>query len=81
MCNKKNTSSREGYQHQNLHPSTEKKTNTTEYKSALAEHTATTNHVIDGDGVKTQECVPDWHMRGIKEATHIRQNPNNMRRL
>jgi hypothetical protein len=57
-----------------------KDSNTTDYKSALAEHTATTNHVIDWDGVKTLERVPDWHMRGIKEAIYIRQNPNNLNR-
>ena len=53
---------------------------TTEYKSALAEHSVTMNHVIDWEGVKTLERVPDWHMRGIKEAIHIRQTPNNLNR-
>ena len=40
------------------------KTNTTEYKSVLAEHTAMTNHVIDWEGVSTLKHVPDWHQGG-----------------
>ena len=57
-----------------------KDSSTAEFKSALAEHAVTMNHVIDWEGVKTLERVPDWHMRGIKEAIKIRQTPNNMNR-
>ena len=49
-----------------------------EYKSALAEHVAKTNHLIDWDGTKVLEHEPNWHMRGIKEALHIRSNPSSM---
>ena len=54
---------------------------TSEFKSALAEHSAKENHVIDWEGVKTLETVNDWHMRGIKEAIHIRSTPQNMNRV
>ena len=57
-----------------------KDSTTTEFKSALAEHSVKENHIIDWEGVKTLETVTDWHMRGIKEAIHIRSTPQNMNR-
>ena len=50
------------------------------YKSAIAEHAARNNHIIDWDGMKCIEQVTDYKMRGIKEAMHIRSNPNNINR-
>ena len=42
-----------------------KDSSTIEFKSALAEHTAMTNHIKDWDGVKTLDCVSDWNMHNI----------------
>ena len=50
------------------------------FKSAAAEHAAKENHILDFDGVQVIEYVSDWHLRGIKEAIHIRSNKNNMNR-
>ena len=66
--------SREGFQHKNLYLATGKDSSNTKYRSAV------TNCSIDWESVSTLECVQDWHMYGIKEAIHIRQNPNNMNR-
>ena len=49
--------------------------NTTKYKSALVEHTATTNHVIVWEAGSTLQRVLDRHMHGIKKAIHIKNNP------
>ena len=51
-----------------------------EYKSAVAEHAAIENHTLDWDNTKKLEQVPDWRMRGIKEAIIIRSTPNNFNR-
>ena len=47
----------------------------TDYESALAEHAATSNHVIDWDSVKVLEQEHNWRLRGIKEAIQIRSKP------
>ena len=57
-----------------------KNSTTSDFKSAIAEHAVTNNHVIDWDGIKSLDNVQDWKMRGIKEAIHIRSHPNNMNR-
>ena len=51
-----------------------------DFKSALAEHAATSNHIIDWDNVKVIEQETDWRLRGIKEAIHIRANPSSLNR-
>ena len=50
------------------------------YSSAIAQHVAQTNHTIDWEDVAAIEQVPGWQMRGIKEAIHIRNTPENMNR-
>ena len=51
-----------------------------DYKSALAAHAATSNHIIDWDNVKELEQEQDWKLRGIKEAIQIRANPQSLNR-
>ena len=55
-----------------------KESTSADFKSAIAEHATTNNHVIDN--AKSLEQVDDWKLRGIKEAIHIRSNPVNMNR-
>ena len=47
-----------------------------EYKSALAEHAATSSHIIDWDNVKVLEQEHDWKLSGIKEAIQIQPTPH-----
>ena len=51
-----------------------------DFKSAITEHAASENHLIDWENTRCIEQVVDWKLRGIKEAIHIRSNPNNMNR-
>ena len=50
------------------------------FSSAVAQHVAQTNHIMDWDNVKSLEQEPGYQMRGIKEAIHIRKTPDNMNR-
>ena len=38
-----------------------------EYKSAIAEHAAIENHMLDWDRANKLEQVPDWRMKGINK--------------
>ena len=51
-----------------------------DYKSALAEHVATSNHVIDWDHVNVIEQEQHWTLCGIKETIHICTNPQSLNR-
>ena len=57
-----------------------KATQSKDFKSAITEHVAMDNHQMNWDKVKCVEQVNDWHMRGIKEAIHIRNTNPNMNR-
>lgn len=57
-----------------------KKSKTTDYSSAMAEHAARNNHIIDWENIKVLDREADYDLRGIKEAIHIRQTPKNMNR-
>ena len=50
------------------------------FKSAAVEHAVKENHVLDFENIKVIEYEADWHLRGIKEAIHIRSEPNRMNR-
>ena len=60
----------------------QKKTSLSElHQSALTDHTAQENHVIDWESVKFSAKDPDWTSRGIKEAIAIRKKgPNAINR-
>ena len=60
----------------------QKKTSMLEqHQSALTDHTAQEDHVIDWEGVKLTAKDPDWTTRGIKEAIAIKKRgPNAINR-
>ena len=53
-----------------------KSSQTEGYKSAIAEHATIENHMLNWDNVTKLEQVPDWRMRGIKDALAIRSTPH-----
>ena len=57
-----------------------KESTDTDYKSALAEHVATLNHVTGWDDATVIEQVQNWKLLGIKEAIHIRTDLQSLNR-
>ena len=57
-----------------------KESTDTDFKSALTEHAATSNHVIDWDNVKVIEQGHNWTLWGIKKAIYIHANPMSLNR-
>ena len=43
------------------------------HQSALTNHVASKNHMIDWEGVRLLAKEPDWKKRGVKEAIFIRK--------
>ena len=50
-----------------------KKSLTEIHQSALTDHIASKNHMIDWEGARLRAKEPDWKKRGMKEAIFIRK--------
>ena len=43
------------------------------HQSALMDHVASNNHMIDWEGARLPTKEPDWKKRGVKESIFIRK--------